>query len=68
MGFTIDGTPAGEGMLNIPWLLKELDQYGQCKTATLELWSDMKETMEATINRESEWAEKSINYLKTIIA
>lgn len=68
MGFSIEGEPAGEGMLNIPWLIKELSIFEQCKTATLELWSNMQETMQETTERESEWAEKSITYLKTIIA
>ena len=67
MGFTVEGTAAGEGMLNIRWLVEELGKYDQCKTATLEIWSNPEETMEKTIMKEADWVEKSINYLKTII-
>lgn len=64
MGFTIEGTSAGAGMLDIPWLVQELKKAG---SATLEIWSNALETIEETIQREKEWFEKSIDYLKTII-
>ncbi len=66
MGFRIEGCIAGTGMLNIPWLLNTLDAQ-RCCTATLEVWSDMENTITDTIKREKEWVEKSIDYLKTII-
>jgi 3-oxoisoapionate decarboxylase len=68
MGFTVAGTAAGEGMLDIPWLIGELNKYGRCKTATLEIWSNREDTMEKTIIKERLWVEKSIHYLKTILA
>ena len=67
MGFTVRGCAAGEGMLDIPWLLREMSQFNRCKTATLELWPGQEETLEATINQERMWADKSINYLKNLI-
>jgi 3-oxoisoapionate decarboxylase len=68
MGFTIEGTACGEGMLDIPWLITELKKTGTCKTATLEIWSNALEAIGQTVQREKEWFEKSIDYLKTIIA
>ncbi|RYY22269.1 MAG: sugar phosphate isomerase/epimerase [Chitinophagaceae bacterium] len=67
MGFKVNGCIAGEGMLDIPWLLKEIDKHGKCETATLELWSEPDQTIELTIRKEKIWADKSIDYLKTLI-
>lgn len=68
MGFHIKGCAAGEGLLDIPWLVNEVCKYERCNTATLEVWSDPEPTIEATVQKEKEWAEKSIYYLKTIIS
>jgi sugar phosphate isomerase/epimerase len=67
MGFIVTGCVAGEGMLDIPWLLKEVGRHRKCETAVLELWSEPRETIEETIKMENEWADKSIDYLKTLI-
>lgn len=67
MGFKIEGSAAGDGMLDIKWLINELKQYKRCDTATLEIWSGEERTMAETIGREKHWAEKSIRYLKNII-
>jgi 3-oxoisoapionate decarboxylase len=64
MGFNIHGAVAGEGMLDIPWLLKECSTYEKCQTATLELWMDEEKDLNTTIVKEKQWIEKSINYLK----
>ena len=67
MGFKVFGTPAGDGMLNIPWLLHEVSKCEKCQTATLELWMDEEKDTDTTITKEKEWVEKSINYLKKYI-
>lgn len=67
MGFTVSGCAAGDGMLDIPWLLKETGKHGKCETVTLELWSEPDQTIEQTIQKEKKWADKSIDYLKTLI-
>jgi 3-oxoisoapionate decarboxylase len=67
MGFKVSGRVAGDGMLNIPWLVEALSEQGRCTTATLEVWSDPEETIDTTTAKEREWVEKSISYLKTII-
>jgi sugar phosphate isomerase/epimerase len=67
MGFTVSGCVAGEGILDIPWVLKEVGRHGRCETAILELWSEPKETIEETIAMERERTDKSIDYLKTLI-
>jgi sugar phosphate isomerase/epimerase len=67
MGFTISGAAAGEGMLDIPWLLNECKQYERCSTATLELWMDEAGSHEETVAKELRLIHTSINYLKKLI-
>jgi sugar phosphate isomerase/epimerase len=67
MGFRISGCAAGAGILNIPSIIQEIEKYGRCSAAILEIWSDPEPTFEETIRKEKEWVEKSIEYLKTII-
>ena len=67
MGFNVCGAPAGEGILDIPWLLKEFTKYEKCRTATLELWMNEEKDTDTTIAQEKAWIEKSINYLKKYI-
>ena len=68
MGFTVEGRPAGQGRLEIPWLLDELKRYGRDCNAILELWTPPEETLEATIAKEQRWAEESILYLRSLIS
>lgn len=67
MGFLVEGRPAGAGMLDIKWLVETLHTNPRCETATLEIWSSPLETLEKTLQQEQEWAEQSINYLKSVM-
>ncbi len=66
MGFVIEGCPAGKGMLNIPGLLRNIDHYSRCLSAILELWTTPEKSIEETIIKEEEWAEESVQYLKSL--
>ena len=68
MGFAVDGAPAGEGMLNVPWLLDSVADHGRDMSAILELWPRPAASIEATVTRESLWAQQSVVYLRTLIA
>jgi len=68
MGFAVDGTPAGEGMLNVPWLLDSIAAHGRNMSAILELWPRPAESMQATIACEALWAQQSVDYLRKLIA
>ena len=59
-GFTIEGRPAGEGMLNIPWLLGRLAAFGRDPSAILELWTPPERETAATIRKEAEWGRASV--------
>lgn len=68
MGFSIEGTPAGEGLLDVPGLVRRLDGYGRVATGVLELWTPPAADLNATVAREAEWAERSLRYLRTATA
>jgi sugar phosphate isomerase/epimerase len=68
MGFVVSGAPAGQGMLDIPQLLHRLSTYGRCESAILEQWVPPGDTLNATIDREAQWASKSIQYLSQLPA
>ena len=66
MGFVIEGRPAGQGQLNIPWLLQALGERDM--SAILELWTPPEGRLSATIAKEEAWATSSITYLRQLIA
>ena len=66
MGFVVEGLPAGQGMLDIPWLLDEIGKYGKCETAILELWTPPEEDLDRTIQKEEQWVNESIRFLKPL--
>jgi sugar phosphate isomerase/epimerase len=67
MGFTITGTPAGQGMLNVPWLLETLKSRNRKFNAILELWTPPEADLTETIEKEQRWVEESIPYLRQFI-
>lgn len=69
MGFTIEGRPAGQGRLDIPWLLAEMKRHRRDPNAILELWTPPApgESLEDTIAREGRWAKESVAFLRTLI-
>ncbi len=67
MGFVVEGAIAGEGMLDMVWIIDQLKPYNKCKTAILECWSNPELSDEATLANERRIAKKSIEYLKKII-
>jgi sugar phosphate isomerase/epimerase len=67
MGFVVEGRPAGQGQLNVPWLLDVLRTAGASGNAILELWPPEQKTLEETIALERAWAVESIPYLRRLI-
>jgi len=67
MGFDLYGTPAGKGMLDVPWLMSRLDGFGCNYNAILELWPAPEADMEATCAKERAWVKESVDYLRTLI-
>jgi sugar phosphate isomerase/epimerase len=67
MGFTVEGTPAGQGQLDIPWLLGCLRAAGRDPNAILELWVPQQRTLPETIALEDSWVNESISYLRRLV-
>lgn len=68
MGFAVEGTPAGEGRLDVPWLLGRLRAFGRDPNAILELWVAPEDDVERTVAKELEWAERSVANLRPLFA
>jgi len=67
MGFIIEGRPAGQGRLDVPWLLQALRDLGRDPNAILELWTPPEKSLLATIAKEAQWAAASVAYLRQFI-
>lgn len=66
MGFQVLGCPAGEGNIDIPFLIRTLGKQKKFYSATLEVWSDFTNSITETVAREELWAQRSISYLQKI--
>jgi sugar phosphate isomerase/epimerase len=64
MGFVVSGAPAGAGKLAIPWLLEQMPADNDV-SAILEQWPPLRESAEATVAMEQEWAERGVQYLRS---
>jgi sugar phosphate isomerase/epimerase len=62
MGFDIEGSPFGQGILPLEKMLSILPE--NCRTAILEQWTPPEKTIEETIDKELDWAKKSLEYLR----
>ncbi|QHW33726.1 TIM barrel protein [Paenibacillus rhizovicinus] len=67
MGFTILGTPAGAGRLDIQGLKEIIEANGKAGVnAILELWTPYAKSVRDTIATERDWLEQSIAYLRSV--
>ena len=64
MGLVVEGRPAGQGMLDIPALVKMFPGA----TAVLELWTAPEANDADTIAKEELWVKESLSYIKSVIA
>ncbi len=65
MGFSIVGTPAGQGMLDCSKVIELAIEKDV--NIVLELWTPYTNCIEETIEKELNWAKQSIEYLKQAI-
>jgi 3-oxoisoapionate decarboxylase len=63
MGFMVNGSPAGKGVLDLEFLLEKLATHRKCKSAILELWTPPESSLETTLAKEQSWANESVAYL-----
>jgi sugar phosphate isomerase/epimerase len=69
MGFTIEGRPAGEGQIDLPWVVERVAALAHrpVTAAILELWTPPEATLAATMHKERAWAERSVAYLRQFV-
>ncbi|MFW6180449.1 MAG: sugar phosphate isomerase/epimerase family protein [Spirochaetota bacterium] len=67
LGFSIEGRPAGEGRLDIPWMVRRLQAAGRDPSAILELWTPFSGDIRDTVRTEDAWAARSLEYLRGVI-
>jgi sugar phosphate isomerase/epimerase len=64
LGFLIEGRPAGQGQLDIPWLLEMVRGNGHDPSVVLEQWTPPEATVAETIVKEERWAAESVRYMR----
>jgi len=67
MGFVCEGRPAGQGQLDIPWIIEACKHSRHDFNVILELWPPEQDTLEDTIRIEQAWAEESIAFLRKYV-
>ena len=67
MGFVVEGSPAGQGRLDIPWLLESISEAGRDPNAVIELWTPPDPDLPATIAKEEAWARESVAYMHRLV-
>lgn len=67
MGFLVEGCAAGQGRLDISWLLGALKRSPHPFNAILESWVTPGDSLEETIARESAWAVEGVRYLRRFL-
>jgi sugar phosphate isomerase/epimerase len=68
MGFTIEGSPLGDGSLPIAETLERVARAGRCRTVVLETWTTPRATMQETLAREQHAAEVGATRLRAMVA
>ena len=68
MGFEIEGCAAGQGQLDVPWLLGELAGCGNSFNAVIETWVSSAGSLDETIAREREFTEEGVQYMRGLLA
>lgn len=63
MGFIVEGTPAGKGMLPVKKILNQLTRWSRCESGILELWTPPLKDLEQTIELENKWVIESLAFL-----
>ncbi|HEU5081466.1 MAG TPA: sugar phosphate isomerase/epimerase family protein [Opitutaceae bacterium] len=67
-GFSITGTPAGAGDLDISHWLRRLREMGRECNAIIELWPPPDATLDESIEKENRWAIESVAFMRTLIS
>jgi sugar phosphate isomerase/epimerase len=64
LGYLVSGCAAGDGLLDIDWVVGELTQNRREVSLIVELWTPFAGSVQETIVLEREWAARSVAFLK----
>lgn len=67
LGFRIEGTPAGEGSVDIPDIIRRVRDANPQANAIIELWTPPQESLQATMALERRWLQQSVRYLHRVM-
>jgi sugar phosphate isomerase/epimerase len=67
LGFDVRGCPVGAGRLDLDRLLASVSRRMNPLTAVIELWTPRQGSLAATVALESEWAERSVATLTSVL-
>lgn len=67
LGFVVEGCPAGEGRVDFPAILSRLPRRDPPMSVILEQWTPFTRSIPETIAIESDWAERSLAYLRRLL-
>jgi len=66
MGFSVVGTPVGDGRVDFDWVLAELNRRGRTGISVIvEHWPPFADTIEHTVRLEEEWLARSVRFLRS---
>jgi sugar phosphate isomerase/epimerase len=65
MGFSVTGTPSGDGRVDFDYVLAELRRRGRTSISVIvEHWPPFRGSIEETVRNEEEWLHKSVQFLR----
>jgi sugar phosphate isomerase/epimerase len=66
MGFSVVGTPVGDGRVDFDWVLAELRRRGRSAISVIvEHWPPFAGSIEESIRIEEEWLSRSVRFLRS---
>jgi 3-oxoisoapionate decarboxylase len=66
MGFSVVGTPVGDGRVDFDWVLAELRRRGRSAISVIvEHWPPFAGTIEESVRIEEEWLSRSVRFLRS---
>ncbi len=68
MGFSVYGTPSGQGDLDLSWALEQFKSLRLDPSVIIELWPPFTEGIEQTMELEDCWVKESVAYLRSVMA
>ena len=68
LGFRIVGTPAGDGSVDIPGIIRRVSDVNPQANAIVELWTPPQRILQATIALERAWLQRSVRYLQGVMS